>query len=241
LIAVATVQGWSAVGISFMAVGIAVFGVRERGIDRVHQARARLGALVDDLSALTVEQARFGAEGKMTAELLNNFDRRRLVLCHEGLTVLFDGLQGQASSHQHVLLALHFARLGEIEVADDLFLRAVGAAGYPSVRAFALREYAYALFFVFGRLDEGRAYFKRAVEAHHGRDDDPALLHLLDTYLLWARAEAEVITEPAVARVEELLADASETAERIRTIPRLRAARRRIADLAAELKIAEAK
>lgn len=225
-----TASQLAAVAISVLALAISIYGIWERDRDRERQLRLRLSELVDALSALTTEQATFSAENKLTEEVFRSFNRRRSVLCDEASTLLKE-TRIEANSQQLLQLGLSNARLGNIEPARELFRCATENVPCSSTaHILALREYAYALFFVFGDVEDGRDYFLQALGAAGGRDDDGTVLSLIEVRLLWARAEAEVRRTPDMERSRLLISEAEATISAIRTVPLLRAATRLVRD-----------
>lgn len=230
ILASLTLAQSAAIAISLVALLVSIYGVRERKSDRYRQQRLRLSELVDELSRVTSEQAQLFAEKKLTEEVFRSLNRRRSVLCDEA-SGLLESVGLQASSQQLLQLAHAKARLGDIDDTRVLFQAAVDVAPRgSSAHVQALREYAYAAFFVFGSPEEGREVFEETLEVSGKRHDDSALMDVVETYLLWARAEAEVCRDPAFDRAGRLLAQAVETIQAVRTVPRARAALRNVAE-----------
>ena len=69
------------------------------------------------------------------------------------------------------------------------------------------------------------------------RSYDLDIVSLVETYLLWARAEAEVRHHPANDVVSRLVSEALTALERIRTTPLVNATRGRIASFTSEFSL----
>jgi hypothetical protein len=197
-------KDWITLTASLLAILLSILSFRQRTGEGRLALRKQLTDLLEKLTELNTEIAKFRHLRSKKDEYPPNYDRllndQRRFLVRQAAFVASQ-IKDMISPYEYLVMAGAFDGVDDAFQAERYYQLATSNADDPLDRGIAVRGYARYLF-IHGRTEEGRTQFIKAVECFNGESD---LLHhyRADTYERWANQERDWSSEVEVNRLLE--------------------------------------